>query len=298
MDIKLKNGNIIQKERRCRQTYIGGSDIAAILGISKYRTPLQVYNQKIYGAEQEINIAMRVGSYNENLVLDMYEEEMSHNAGHRNFNIYSLDHSFMGAQMDWLSEYAEIGCDGKVTSAMRRSEYGEPWNDSMPIDIKYQVAYQRMLSGVSYVDVAVLFFPSEFIIYRYTENKNLESMIEDVVINFWNNNILKKCPPSINSKKEFDEMFPLSNSLSVDADEMILSRLVEIEDIKNKISSLESEKNTLKDIREDKELEIKKWMGANETVLYGGRKIASLPVTNRKSFTVPASSFRTLRISL
>lgn len=30
-----------------RQTGIGGSDVAAILGLSKWKTPLDVYNDKI-----------------------------------------------------------------------------------------------------------------------------------------------------------------------------------------------------------------------------------------------------------
>lgn len=32
---------------KTRQTGIGGSDVAAILGLSKWKTPLDVYNDKI-----------------------------------------------------------------------------------------------------------------------------------------------------------------------------------------------------------------------------------------------------------
>lgn len=34
-----------------RQTYLGGSDVAAVLGLSPYRTPLDVYLDKVDGSQ-------------------------------------------------------------------------------------------------------------------------------------------------------------------------------------------------------------------------------------------------------
>jgi putative phage-type endonuclease len=55
-----------------RRTGIGGSDIAAILGLSPWRTPLDVYRDKVDGAEQPETEAMRWGRLLEDVIAREY----------------------------------------------------------------------------------------------------------------------------------------------------------------------------------------------------------------------------------
>ena len=46
---------------KARQTGIGGSDVAPILGISKWTTPLDVYNEKVADTPTEKDSNFKIG---------------------------------------------------------------------------------------------------------------------------------------------------------------------------------------------------------------------------------------------
>lgn len=295
----LKNGNLVQKERLDRSTYIGGSDIAAIMGVNPYKTALDVYNEKINGKTTEKNIAMRLGLHCESVILDIYEEEMVHPAGVRDVIVKSSEYDFMRCQVDWMNSIeCDFICDAKLAGQYRQQEFGDDFSSLFPVDYKHQLAYQRRLTGCSYADLMVLFAPTHHQILRYEIDERFEQNIIDNVIDFWNNHILKRIPPFASSSKEFNEIFPASNGLSIDADQEILSKLVEIHDIKTQLKHFTDKTDPLIKRKESLELEVKRYMGANEKLLYGGEKVASLATTNRKGFYVEPTSYRTLRISL
>lgn len=59
-----------------RLTGLGGSDVGAILGMSKYRTPVDVWAEKTgRTAPIESSLAMRFGSFAEQFVADEYEAQ-------------------------------------------------------------------------------------------------------------------------------------------------------------------------------------------------------------------------------
>ena len=50
-------------EREARRSGIGGSDLAAIMGLDDYRGPLLVYGSKVDGIDQKGSVAMQRGNY-------------------------------------------------------------------------------------------------------------------------------------------------------------------------------------------------------------------------------------------
>lgn len=54
-----------QAQLAIRQQGIGGSELSAILGLSPFAGPLEVWNTKVYGSRFEPNDAMRVGTMGE-----------------------------------------------------------------------------------------------------------------------------------------------------------------------------------------------------------------------------------------
>ncbi len=66
----MKNLEAFHAERK---DGLGGSDIGAILGMSKYRTPVDVWAEKTgRAAPAESNLAMRFGTYAEQFVAEEY----------------------------------------------------------------------------------------------------------------------------------------------------------------------------------------------------------------------------------
>lgn len=290
----LDNGNTIEQQTRDRTTYIGGSDVAAILGVSDYKSPLDIYNAKINGVVTEQNIAMRVGLHCEELIIDHYKESLPElDFGFYNVNAYSALCPFIGAQLDFLAVTSErqiFLADVKAKGQNMQSKFGEEYTDDMPLDIKCQVALQRYLTGAIYVDVPVLFFPAAYKVYRYTANEAFEDYIMDKIISFWHDHILPKNPPAPTTKRDLDLLFPISNGLTIEVDAKFLSMAEEAKKFRQRISELT-------DMKDAYDLEIKKIMGANEVATYGGEKIATCKTSFRKGYSVKETSFRPLRIA-
>ena len=61
--VKLADTRHMPKEKwlEMRRQGIGGSDAAAILGLSPYKSPLLVYYEKVHGTVQEDSLAMELG---------------------------------------------------------------------------------------------------------------------------------------------------------------------------------------------------------------------------------------------
>ena len=69
-----------------RTQFIGGSDIGAILGLSPYRTPIDVWLEKTgEDKSKEANLAMRFGSFAEEFIAKEYakarDEKILHGVG-------------------------------------------------------------------------------------------------------------------------------------------------------------------------------------------------------------------------
>ena len=58
-----------------RRTGIGGSDAAAVLGMSKWKTPYQVWREKVYGERQPDNGQFERGRDLESFIREKYEKE-------------------------------------------------------------------------------------------------------------------------------------------------------------------------------------------------------------------------------
>ena len=76
-----------------RSNYIGGSDVAAILGLSKYLTPYEVWESKVNGSRQDDNPAMLWGRLLEPVVIKHFENTNGVNV-YDNNKLYTSDVEF------------------------------------------------------------------------------------------------------------------------------------------------------------------------------------------------------------
>ncbi len=290
----LDNGNTIEQLTRDRTTYLGGSDVAAILGLSKYKSALDVYNAKVNGITQAVNLAMKVGLHCEEIIVDSYKEGLDNiKFAFHNVNAYSGQYSFIGAQLDLLIVTMTDSitlADIKVKGQMMQSQFGEEYTSDIPEDIYCQVALQRYLTGAEYVDIPVLFFPTTYKVYRYTKNERFEEHIIEMLNRFWHDCILAKNPPKPMSKEDLDFLYPTSNGLAIEVNYEFVEQAERLKGLKGKMGALKKQSDAL-------ELELKKTIGANEIAIYGGEKVASCATVNRKAYTVSETTYRTLRLA-
>ena len=87
-----------------RRGFLGASDVAAVLGVSPWAGPLDVYLDKIHAVEMQESRAMRRGHAMEPVIADWYAEETGReiqNLGATCFQIHPHI-PFLGATLDRL----------------------------------------------------------------------------------------------------------------------------------------------------------------------------------------------------
>ncbi len=179
-----------------RKTYIGGSDIGAIIDESKWKTSLDVYLDKI---SDEIDCgdaseAARWGNILEPVVADEYSRQTGFNIELAPNLIRHTRYPHLAANIDrWADDKKHIlECK---TARFISKEWGEQYTDTIPVTYLCQVAWYASICDVPKVDIAVLFGGQEFRIYTYMRNIEFEDKLIRIADNFWSNNVLKRIPP-------------------------------------------------------------------------------------------------------
>lgn len=186
-----------------RQKHITGTDVAAILGLSPWKSPIHVYLDKKGLAEpQPENDAMRWGRRLERPILEAYSEEVGEPLAFS--DPYALLECpalpILGASLDarW-AEKDQRPVDAKNTRS--RNGYGEPGSAGMPLHYRTQLAVQMAVTGAPSADLAVLFAGQSLEYFHVERDPEVESMILESVDGWWKRHILGEEAPEVDGSK-------------------------------------------------------------------------------------------------
>ncbi|WP_313530598.1 YqaJ viral recombinase family nuclease [Anaerotignum sp.] len=187
-----------------RKTGIGGSEVAAVFGISPFGTARDVYYDKLNIAsafDDEANkYQKKIGSLLEDVVAEMFSEVTGYPVFQIQKMFRSREHYFMLADVDYFvllsdGSYAILEC--KTTSPDATDKW---WNGTEPaIPLNYQLQGRQYMSvmHISKVFYACLHGNSENYLIIREMNRDLEIESEMIVVeqHFWENHILLQIPP-------------------------------------------------------------------------------------------------------
>lgn len=186
---------------------IGGSDIAKLLGLSRYGGPLDVYNRIVEGTDGEWSPAMERGAYMEPVLrangqrlLGLELEEVPSDY------VRSAQHEFAHAQIDDLAHYKGVPV---VVEYKSQSQYARGWlhgkdGDVIPEGYAPQVAWQLMCTERELAVVVVGFGQDtkdgDFELHNVTHYEvqrepEFEAHCLLVAREFWENHVLRRVPP-------------------------------------------------------------------------------------------------------
>jgi putative phage-type endonuclease len=247
-----------QEWLRERKNYLGGTDLAAIAGLSPYRTALDVYLDKTsQGINEETNAAMRWGALLEDVVAQAYREHIGtgKEVWESDRPIFHTDHRFLAANIDrWVGKRKDIReyiLECKTAGFTKGKEWGEVGTDQIPESYLVQVAYYAAICNVPKVDIAVLIGGQDFRIYTYNRNKELEEKLIKIACNFWHNHIEKRIPPKCSNTRDTFNLFPQSNHHEIVAEGNIMEKLEELKVAREEEGRIQSTIEKLKtDIQE------------------------------------------------
>lgn len=230
---------------KLRRLGIGGSDVAAILGLSKWKTPLDVYNDKVSTDEPtEIdNPSMEWGRRLEPLILEKYNEVTGASAVKPDVMFASEERPFMVANLDGLTP------DGRVVeikTARTASGWGEEGTDEIPEYYATQVHHYLSVMGAAECDVAVLIGASDFRVYTVKRDEELIGMLVAEEEKFWRDHVEARVPPAPRTLEEMAQAFPVSEPETREATDDISETLQTIVQLEREIAEKKSEADELR----------------------------------------------------
>lgn len=280
-----------------RQTGIGGSEIAAIVGLNQYTTPMQIWESKVNPIEDNsTNKPMYWGNVLEEVVAKEYAKRTGYKVQRVNTQMRHPDFQFAIANIDRaIVNHAISGTvrwkDGKLSTdrilecktanGFAAKQWGEAGSDQVPDSYLIQCQWYLGITGASICDLAVLIGGQDFRIYTINRDDELIADLLQQGAAFWElvkNNI---APDPINYPEAVKKWAISDSSLSVQADDLLIDDLEKIQSIKAQVKELEAQEDALK-------ARVLMALESAETLLYQGVKVATCKTQTRNSFDAKA----------
>lgn len=222
-----------------RRRGIGGSDAAAVVGLSPWRTALEVYLDKIGQGESSESPEMRRGTLLEPVVRQMYADETGRTV-HTPTSMFTNPRlPFALANLDGLAS-GEILLECKTSRL--RTGWGEPGTAEIPLVYLCQVQHCLMVAELPRADVAVLFGDFEFAIYPVDADAEFQSLLCEHEAAFWEL-VQKRIPPEPVNGEDIKRRWPrnIVAAIAASAQDLAVARV--LADVKAGIKTLEAIKD-------------------------------------------------------
>jgi putative phage-type endonuclease len=250
-----------------RKHGIGASEAAAVLGLSKWTSPLDIYLRKTQdGIPTADNLDTKRGRLLERAVLDWYE--FDHGAIERNLaRIDSAQFPFMFASLDArrVDDRRPVEC--KTVGPRALAYWGEVESGEIPQEYFVQVTHQMIVTGATSADLAALKAGEQLDVYRIEYDAEIAEMIVEGLRQFWTR-VENREPPPPQTGDEAGRLYRRSKAQGVEAPAPIAKAYAELLETRAVIQPLaEREEKLISDI--------KLFMADRDALLVGGSIVAT-----------------------
>lgn len=266
-----------------RKLFLGGSDVAAILGVApsswKSRcSPLDVYliktGQRVIEADADLEDLFAWGKELEPVVIKRLRRKHGVKVTKRSLprtpNRYSdPEHPFLAAEIDFewrvtkaIAEAHELdpaligtiqNGEIKTVHAFASAKFGDDPQD-VPVEYAAQAMHGLMVTGRQICMFGVLTGSSRSVdVYWVTRDDETIGAMRPRLLRFWNDNVLAGVPPEALTIEDVQYLFRTAPASRTEASAEILAKLEDLKRARNAKSQAEDAEVTLK-------LEIGKFM--------------------------------------
>jgi putative phage-type endonuclease len=198
-----------------RKTYVGGSDIAAIMGISRWKSRLEIWLEKTGLKLPEIvdSVAADLGTELEEYVATRFTKTTGKKVRRVNKAYKDSARPYMLGHIDRdvVGEDAILEC--KTCSAYMANAWKD---DEIPVDYILQVYWYMFLTGAKKAYIAVLIGNQDFQVKEIDRTEKVEMNIirmREAVIDFWDNYVIPGVMPmdfKASDKDALSELYPIN----------------------------------------------------------------------------------------
>ena len=277
-----------------RTKYLGGSDLGAILGFSKYRSALDVWLEKTGKASNTAtSLPLRFGSFAEEFVASEYATQTGFTLINHPNTVVHPEFPYLAGHIDryvagFTLNKPLFNKDGtcnatrllecKTANPFTQSDWGELGTDEVPMSYLVQCLWYLALTKVNQCDVAVLFGNSDFRIYEIYSDPELENLLTSKAQEFWISHVQADIPPPPQTEHDCQQLFRNEKiGQSIEADELTREFTQKLKLLNQEIKSIELEASQIKQTLMEK-------IGEAQTLTYRGQVLAT--------WKAPKPSFR------
>lgn len=197
-----------------RDSYLGGTDVAAILGKNPFKSPLDVYLRKTKQAPPEpVNERMTWGLILEPIILAEYCRRAGLCLVESQPFVRDNNEPWLGGHIDGVARPVELdpndpdqqdrvatiddprGLMLLEAKAVRREQLPK-WENGIPTEYQYQGQHYLMLRDLDLCVFVVLFGGQILRAYPMARNKAMHEEIRCAGRNFWADHVVPRIPPS------------------------------------------------------------------------------------------------------
>lgn len=230
-----------------RSKYLGSSDVAAILGVSPWRTALDVYLDKVQPRqEQHSNSKQNVltrGLRLEPYIIDLLAQDHELEIVGRNQRYKDPEYPFMACEVDAEYNDKSLGSvqniEIKTVHPYKIKEWGEADTDSIPIYYTAQAMHSLMVTGRQVCIFGVLIGADDFRTYRIERDDETIAAIREKEVAFWDR-VQSLQPPEATTANDILRLFDRDSGRAIEANSKALDALNNLRDAKAQVKELEA----------------------------------------------------------
>lgn len=230
--------------RAARKQGIGGSDAAAALGLDEYRTPLELYKEKLnLVPEFTGNFFTRRGQAMEPVLREEFKNKTGRESVVVNAILQHPEYKFMLSSLDGYSNDNRLQ-EYKTASSSRG--WGEEGTDQIPQKYLIQVQHNLIVTGYEVADVLVSVAGGEPRLYEIPADKEVQQMIIDGEHDFWQK-VTSQTEPDPTSIAELQKKFTISEGVPIAATPELETAVNKLFEGKQLVKEIEAESDSMKE---------------------------------------------------
>lgn len=266
METLVKTNELTHDEwLTARNTGIGGSDIGAIAGLNKWKSPIKVYMEKAEGMSEDLsdNETVYWGNALEDLVAQEFSKRTGLKTRRRNAILKHPEYEWALANVDRLIVANDDRGPGVLEVKTANAFALKDWDgDEIPASYLVQLQWYLFVTGYQWGAFAALIGGQKFVMKEVERDDELINYLYNIASEFWNENVIPRIPPEIDGSNSssllLNALYPSSEVDSeIELDSESEKYIDALNQIKIEIDELETKKK-------EYENKLKVMLGENE----------------------------------
>lgn len=222
--------------------YLGGGNVAGILGVSPYKTPLQEYLTIIGEAEapsaERLSFFRRRKSF-EPVAAELFQEKTGLQLVTVNERYTDREHAFIKAEIDAETAGGE-NVEIKTVHPLAARDWGEEGADDCPVYVTAQAQHGLMVRHRDLCYVLAMIGFDDVRVYRVERDEEIIATIRARELAFWNEHVLTRTPPPPANIEDLRVLYKRDAGNAVEATPEIAERIARLVDMSHRAKELDT----------------------------------------------------------